>query len=247
MRSFEQNLNFAALAVLGLLLWAGSAIAGQPRHGEFPNETLSVGSATRVYRLVVPVSVELDKPAPLVIAFHGLLDNKDLMPVYTKLNQTAEKHAFIIAYPNALGTEWETKPEKTQADLAFFDTMLAKIENDYSIDPQRVFVVGMSKGGSFAHVVGQQRSKIVAAVAVHSGLQIEAKINAERKFPILIIHGDRDQIYAVQSARDSRDRYLREGHDVKYVECAGLGHLWGKKYDVNETIWQFFADHPLRK
>ena len=37
-----------------------------------------------------PKSVDLDKPAPLVIAFHGLLiDSKDVMPKYTKLDELA--------------------------------------------------------------------------------------------------------------------------------------------------------------
>jgi hypothetical protein len=35
----------------------------------------------RTYRLVAPESVGLAKPAPLVVAFHGMLiDSKDLMP-----------------------------------------------------------------------------------------------------------------------------------------------------------------------
>ena len=108
----------------------------------------------------------------------------------------------------------------------------------------------MSNGGYFAHIVGKERSKTVAAVASHSGplgVQTALGINAERKFPVLIIHGDQDRIFPVQMARDSRDKYLKEGHEVKYVELPGVPHLWGTKFNVNETIWQFFADHPLGK
>lgn len=61
-------------------------------------------ASPRAYRLVVPASVDLARPAPLLVAFHGMLiDNKDTMPQYTRLNQTAARHGFIIAYPNALG------------------------------------------------------------------------------------------------------------------------------------------------
>ncbi len=230
------------------------AAAAEPdiaRHGEFPSESLVAAGAARVYRLVVPASIDLNKPAPLVIAFHAMLaDNKDLMPSYTRLNDTASKYGFIIAYPNAIGSNWGIQPKKVQADLAFFDALLAKLESDYQIDTNRVFVLGMSNGGYFAQVVGRERSKLIAAVASHSGpidLRNTKGINAERKFPLLIIHGDRDQIFNVQMARDNRDQYRREGHEVKYVELPGQGHLWGRKFDVNETIWQFFADHPLNK
>lgn len=238
------------LAVLFAVLPA-AANAAEPRHGEFATETLQVGGVTRDYRLVVPKSVDLEKPAPLVIAFHAMLiDTKDLMPHYTKLNETADKHGFIIAYPNALDKAWGLKPEKVKADLAFFDALVDKVSSDYKVDPDRIYVLGMSNGAYFAHLVGKERSKTVAAVAAHSGMlgaQTALGINADRKFPVLIIHGEQDKIFPIRIARENRDKYLQEGHEVKFVEIPGLGHLWGTKADVNETIWQFFADHPLGK
>lgn len=240
-----------ACSIFAAACVAVSAAPPEPEHGEFATESVQVGRTNRIYRLVVPNSVDLEKPAPLVIAFHGMLiDTKDLMPRYTKLNETADKHAFIIVYPNALDRSWGLKPEKVRADLAFFDALLAKLENQYRIDTNRIYVLGMSNGGYFAHVVGKERSKVVAAVASHSGplgLQTLPGINAERKFPVLIIHGDQDKIFPVQIARDNRDKYKQEGHEVKYVELKGVGHMWGAKYDINETIWKFFADHPLNK
>src|SRR5262245_18072881 len=185
-------------------LWAtgpGSAAPPAPRHGDFGSETVKVGTASRVYRLVVPKTVDLSKPAPLVVAFHGMLiDSKDLMPLYTQLNETAAKHRFLIAYPNAIGGSWGIAPDKVRNDLAFFDALLAKLRAAYRIDPARVYLVGMSNGAYFAHLVGKERSKAVAAVAAHSGalgLQTLLGVNADRKFPVLIIHGDRDNVLPV--------------------------------------------------
>jgi polyhydroxybutyrate depolymerase len=228
-----------------------TAAAGEPKHGEFASETVKVGPVTREYRLVVPKTVDLAKPAPLVIAFHGMLiDSKDVMPKYTKLNVTAEKHKFIIAYPEAIGKSWGLAPDKVQSDLAFFDALLAKLSADYRIDPERVYVLGMSNGGYFAHLVGKERSKTVAAVASHSGplgLQTLLGVRAERKFPVLIIHGDQDRLLPVDWARENRDKYTKEGHEVKYVELPSVGHVWGTGADINETIWKFFAEHPRSK
>jgi polyhydroxybutyrate depolymerase len=232
-------------------LLAGTTAAAEPTHGNFASNMVKIGDVQREYRLVVPKTVDLAKPAPLVIAFHGMLiDSKDLMPFYTRLNQTAEKHKFILAYPNAIDKSWGLAPDKVISDLAFFDALLAKLTADYKIDAERVYVLGMSNGGYFAHLVGKERSKTVAAVASHSGpfgLQTLFGVNADRKFPVLIIHGDQDKLLPVDWARENRDKYKREGHEVKYVELAGYGHVWGTKADVNETIWKFFADHPLEK
>jgi poly(3-hydroxybutyrate) depolymerase len=42
------------------------------RHGTFYDESVKVGKNTRAFRLVVPKSVDLAKPAPLIVAFHGM-------------------------------------------------------------------------------------------------------------------------------------------------------------------------------
>ena len=36
-------------------------------------------------------------------------------------------------------------------------------------------------------------------------------INADHKFPVLIVHGDQDKIFPVDFARENRDKYKKEG------------------------------------
>jgi polyhydroxybutyrate depolymerase len=233
---------------LALLLAAACATRPEAPSGEFPNESLTVGAAKRAYRLYVPASANSGRPAPLVMAFHGMLvDSKDVMPTYTKLNETAERHGFIIAYPNALGGVWGLWPDKIAADLAFFDALLARLSTTYRIDPERVYVLGMSNGGYFAHLLAKERSTVIAAVASHSGalgLQTLGGVNATRKFPVLIAHGAQDLIFAVWIARENAEKYRREGHEVEYIELPRLGHAWATDANVNERIWRFFAAHP---
>ncbi|MDX1963250.1 MAG: PHB depolymerase family esterase [Pirellulales bacterium] len=228
---------------------ASPPLAKSPRAGEFAAKSVVVGKQTREYRLVIPDSVDLTQPAPLVVALHGMaIDSKDLMPRYSKLNDTARKHKFLIAYPNALEKHWGIKPTKVAADLAFFDELVAQISTNYAVDSRRIYVLGISNGGYFAHLIGKERSTTVAAVVSHSGvlgLQTLGGIKAERKFPVMIVHGDRDPIFPVAFARENRDKYQREGHPVTYQEIAGGGHLWTDKVDINEEIWKFLKDQAL--
>jgi polyhydroxybutyrate depolymerase len=241
------NIVLSAVAVFCL---SSAATAAEPRHGTFAAESIKVGKDDREYRLVIPKSVDLTKPAPLVFAFHGfLVDSKDVMPLYTKLGDAAEKHHFILVYPNAIDRSWALTPDKMVKDLAFFDALLKKLSADYKIDPDRIYATGMSNGGYMAHFVGKERSTVVAAVACHSGalgLQTLLGINAERKFPVMIIHGDKDGIISVKTARENRDKYKKEGHEVKYVEVPGLNHWWAADAGINDQIWEFFAEHPLK-
>ena len=212
--------------------------------------TLEVGGVTREYRLTVPRSAPTMAPgAPLVVAFHGMgIDSPKLMQHYTRLDETAGTHGFLIAYPSAIDGHWGLAPAKVTADLAFFDALVKAISSAHRIDPSRVFVLGMSNGGYFAHLVGKERSETVAAVASHSGplgLQALGGIGAARKFPVMIIHGEADRLFPVEIARENRDKYTRERHPVDYVEIPGLGHFWGTDAGINEKIWAFFSANPL--
>jgi len=48
--------------------------------------------------------------------------------------------------------------------------MTQTIVNAYGIDPQRVYIAGLSAGGAMAAVVATEYPEIFAAVGVHSGL-----------------------------------------------------------------------------
>ena len=242
---------FRSVVALPAWILLGTLSAAEPKAGEFPAETLLAGETKREYRFVVPKSVNLKRPAPLVVALHGFgIDGKDLMPLYTRLGDTAEKHAFILCFPNAVDRSWGLTPEKIRADLAFFDALIADLNRRYRLDPARLYVLGMSNGGYFAHLIGKERSTTVAAVASHSGplgLQTLLGIRAERKFPVLIVHGAGDRLFPVAFARENRDKYRKEGHFVQYEEIADLGHFWGTNAGINDTIWRFFEKHPLEK
>ena len=176
-----------------------SGCAGKPpvtaKHGEFANEVLKVGGTKREYRLFVPTSVDLARPAPLVVAFHAMLiDSKDVMPTYTRLNQTAQRHGFVIAYPNAIGDIWGLLPDRVAADIDFFDALLKHLSVAYRIDSDRCTPRQVERRllrpapapGALDHI---------AAAASHSGLlglQALGGVNAARKFPVLIVHGTLD-------------------------------------------------------
>jgi len=247
-------LGFAVLALVGCFHVTEAAPADdaipEAKHGTFAEESITVGGQKRLYRLVVPKSVDLSKPTPLLVAFHGMgIDSKDLMPRYTNLDALAADKKFILVYPEAVGRSWGLTQDKVKADLAFFDALLARLQKQHTIDANRIYTVGMSNGGYFSHLVGAERSKVVAAVASHSGplgLQTIGGIKAERKFPVFIVHGDQDKLLPVDWARENRDKYKKEGHEVKYVEVPGLGHAWATKEKINEQMWDFFEKHPLK-
>jgi polyhydroxybutyrate depolymerase len=226
--------------------------------GTFADEKITVGNETREYRLMVPDSLDLSKPVPIVFAFHGMgEDNKDHFATVSTLPALAAEHKFILIFPAAATQTiqgqtikaWALAPERALADLQFFDALLAKMKTQYRIDPDAIYLTGMSNGAYFAHLLARERASVVAAVAAHSGElgQFDLDlIQSARKFPVMLIHGDADPIFDVSLARQARLLYEGAGHPVTYLEIPGWGHQWDKR--VEEKIWDFFSAsrlHPV--
>ena len=245
---------FCLLAAANFAL-AAAAPAFPGKAGTFPDETITVGGETREYRLIVPDTLDLSKPAPIVFAFHGMgEDNKDHFATVSTLPALAAEHKFILVFPAAAAQliqgqavkAWALAPERAIADLQFFDALLAKMQTQYRIDPDAIYLTGMSNGAYFAHLLARERANVIAAVAAHSGElgQFDLDlIQSARKFPVMIIHGDADPIFDVSVARSARVIYEGSGHPVTYLEIPGWGHQWDKR--VEEKIWDFFSKNRL--
>lgn len=214
------------------------------------NATLRVGQATRTYRVVVPkLAAKTSSRLPVVFAFHGFGDNKDLMPIYSGLDGLARRHGALVVYPQSRPGAWPLVLDWAKPDFAFFDALIVELDQRYRIDRSRIFVTGMSNGAYFANLLASQRSTTIAAIALHSGglgaLGL-ATVAIERKYPVMIVHGDADVIVRIEEGRKEKAYYEKHGHPVKYVEIAGLNHAWASKQGINDQIWAFFAQHPLQ-
>ena len=216
--------------------------------GETENE-LKVGDKTRLYRLVVPEGLDPAKPVPLVFVFHGKGDSKNFISFYSGFEAYAKKTGFIAVFPGGLDRHWEMRGREDNVDLAFFDALFAHLTSKYNIDLRRVYATGMSMGGYFCNLLASRRSEQIAAIAPHSGglgVLAATGIGAKRKYAVMIVHGDADKIVNVEQGRAARDAYIKEGHEVEYVEVKGLAHVWAGKEGITEKMYKFFLAHPLK-
>src|SRR5207244_386263 len=64
---------------------------------------LRVGDQERSYYLHVPPKYNPDRPAPLVVVFHGAGMNGAIMMRFSGLNAKADAANFLAVYPNGTG------------------------------------------------------------------------------------------------------------------------------------------------
>jgi polyhydroxybutyrate depolymerase len=91
--------------------------------------------------------------------------------------------------PSVLGDP----PSASGDDFAFLDAIRADVANDQCVDSAHVYLTGFSMGGYFAHHAGCMRSDL-RAVAPHSGGTHELSSCPVTRKPIIIFHGDADDV-----------------------------------------------------
>lgn len=191
-----------ALAVCCLLAWGGDVAAQSTLH------TLRVGTRTRSYNLYVPPSYAGESAVPLVVVLHGWAGNGRAMEIGTGFSALADRAGFIVAYPNALGFPavwnygWGPSNGDPELDVAFFDQLFDSLESDYFIDPNRIFVTGVSDGASMTHFLGAVLSHRITAIAPVAGAAGSYKYGDLLEMPppkhpvsVVLIHGFLDPIF----------------------------------------------------
>lgn len=116
------------------------------------------GGLLRSYLLHVPAALPRG-PRPLVLVLHGGGGTHRGMIRLTRgrWNSLADRHGFIVAYPNADRRIWDfgegvisRNRWRRVDDLAFFRRVVADIGRSLSVDRSRIFAAGMSRGGQAA-------------------------------------------------------------------------------------------------
>ena len=161
---------------------------------------LEIEGLIRSYELHVPASYDGSQAFPLVMNFHGYTSNGTQQRGYTKMDETADAHDFIVAYPNGLDSSWNAGlccGESAMSgvdDVGFTRAILDDLGARGCIDLSRVYATGMSNGGFMSHRLACEVSDRIAAIAPVSGvLGLEpGDCTPSRPVPIIQFHGTDD-------------------------------------------------------
>lgn len=193
------------------------------------------------------------KPGHLVVLLHGYgADGNDLIglaPLLAELMPDTVFHAPNAPQPcegNPFGYQWfgisRLDPAialagvRTAAPLldAYLDETMAA----YGLDESKTVLVGFSQGTMMALHVGLRRKKQLAGIIGLSGMLAGAELlksELQNKPPVLLIHGDSDEMLPHTLTQRAAEALKGAGIGVGVHIAPGVGH------SIDETGLQLAA------
>jgi poly(3-hydroxybutyrate) depolymerase len=204
----------------------------------------TVDDTDQPYAIYLPPNFDATRQYPLVMSLHGAGSNHrlNLRRVFGKSNAEGENDVeatryfpewedvdYIVAAPYARGTMgYQGVAEKDVLDV------LADVKRRFPIDPNRVYLTGLSMGGGGSLWIGLTRPDIWAAIApvcpAPPAGTMDLAGNA-LNIPVHLYQGGADPVVSPESVRAWHTAFDSLGTQVEYTEYPGVGHTsWENAY-----------------
>jgi poly(hydroxyalkanoate) depolymerase family esterase len=222
----------------------GKTPASTTGEGQWIEHTYSNAYGSRPYKLYLPRGYTGEN-VPLFVMLHGCTQSSLDFASGTRMNELADKHMFLVAYPEQVASangskcwRWfqESDQQRDQGEPSLIAGMTRQIMSHYNINDRQVFIAGLSSGGAMAAIMAATHPDLYAAVGIHSGLPYGAAYDLHSAFtvmkrgasrwnrliaetiPLIIFHGDADTTVAPINADHLADQWLEaseQGLDTK--------------------------------
>jgi polyhydroxybutyrate depolymerase len=134
---------------------------------------------------------------------------------------------------------WQTSVDSEGGrDIKLFDTILADLKKEQSVDERRIFSMGHSNGAAFSYLLWQARPEVLAAIGSVAG-SLRADTKVASPMPVIHVAGEKDPIvkFAWQKATFAAVRRING--------CAEEGKPWAKEGVLEATLYPSTKGAPL--
>jgi poly(hydroxyalkanoate) depolymerase family esterase len=192
------------------------------------------------YRLFVPASTPGTAAPPLLVMLHGCAQDADGFAFGTRMNTLARAAGVMVLYPDQLQRAnahncWNwfnpQHQRRGRGEPELLADLVRTLVADHHADPARIYVAGLSAGGSMAAILATQYPELFAAAGVHSGVAPGVARDlgsawdamhlgpdtrggplAGIPLPLIVFHGDADEVV-----------HSRNGTALAEAACHAMG------------------------
>lgn len=158
------------------------------------------GGITRTYSFYVPAAYVPGEAVPMVIGLHGLSSSGSDFAQYRDFRPIADTANFIVVNPDGstmLGIRYWNYGSvmgSTVDDVGFLEALIDTLSAQYTINPQRVYCVGMSNGSFMSYYMACKSDRFAAIGGVTGSMSVNMynSCHPQRPIPTIHIHGTGD-------------------------------------------------------
>ncbi len=199
--------------------------------GMLPDEELMLRGRAYPLSLLIPQNYDRMKPYALVVCLHGAGFTGD---AYLERWKARLSDEYLLACPSYPSGAWFTRLAE---ELVLATIQL--VQKRYHVDPDRIFLTGMSNGGIGTWLIGMHHAPLFAGLApMASGLDgvLMPFLANLRNTPVYIIHGEKDQVMPVELSRSIARELDRLGYPYVYREHQREHPMAGGHYFPKEEV-----------
>lgn len=161
------------------------------RQAGWTTGTVRATGGSRNFKLWVPSTPESGRPWPLLMLLHGCRLDAEHMAAISGMNDVAEANRFLVVYPeqsrraNLLRCWNWFRPEHQErgaGEPSILAAVVGQVQSTYNVDPDRVYVAGVSAGGAMAAILAATYPDLFAALAVSAGAEFKAACTTSEGF-----------------------------------------------------------------
>jgi polyhydroxybutyrate depolymerase len=174
----------------------------------------------------------------LVVVLHGGGGNAASAISMTGMSDEADREGFLVAYPDGSGRAGDRRLtwnagtccgvalDQGVDDVGFVRALIAALRRELDVDPDRIFVTGLSNGAQLAYRLGCELSDTIAAIAPVSGSLAAPNCAPPQPVSAAIFHGTADQhiLYDGGVPRVQDDWHARDDPPVSSAVAFWVAH-----------------------
>jgi predicted peptidase len=187
-----------------------------------------------------------DEKWPLILFLHGMGergDDLELVKIHgiPKMIAQGTDLPFLVVSPQCPdGTMWHDHHITLRA-------LLGEMAADYAVDPDRLYLTGLSMGGFGTWSLAITNPELFAAIAPICGGGLPDWICGLKDVPVWAFHGAEDPIVPLEKGQRMVDALQACGGSVQFTVYPGVEHdSWTQTY-ANPQLYEWLLQHTRQK
>ena len=230
--------TFRIALAAGLLTVAATSMAADPAPGQQAAGKFSTEIQQKVdmnYLLYLPKDYDSQEKWPLVVFLHGAGERgSDVNAVKKhgppKLIEAGQAIPAIVLSPQC--------PDRGFWQPAALAKLIEEISGKTKVDPDRVYLTGLSMGGYGTFALSAAHPEKFAAIAPICGGGDPKTADRIKGLPAWVFHGAKDNVVTLDNSQKMVDALKALNADVQFTVYPEAEHdSWTETY-ANPKVWE---------